>query len=80
MAINPIDNLVNEVLSKLPQSADALREDMNSTLKASLSAALKKMDLVRRDEFDIQRAVLEKTRAQLKELETRLAELEKNTD
>ena len=80
MAINPIDNLVNEVLSKLPQSADALREDMNSTLKASLSAALKKMDLVTRDEFDIQRAVLEKTRAQLKELETRLAELEKNTD
>ncbi|MGD9385786.1 MAG: accessory factor UbiK family protein [Thioalkalispiraceae bacterium] len=79
MAINPIDNLVNEVLSKLPQSADALREDMNSTLKASLSAALKKMDLVTRDEFDIQRAVLEKTRAQLKELETRLAELEKHS-
>jgi hypothetical protein len=37
------------------------------------------MDLVTRDEFDIQRAVLEKTRAQLKELETRLAELEKHS-
>jgi len=76
MAINPIDNLVNEILSKLPQGTDALRDDINSTFKASLSAALKKMDLVTRDEFDIQRAVLDKTRQQLKQLEARLAELE----
>jgi hypothetical protein len=78
MAINPIDNLVNEVLSKLPQGAGAFREDVNTTLKTSLRAALKKMDLVTRDEFDIQRAVLEKTREQLKQLEARLAELEKS--
>jgi len=76
MAINPIDNLVNEILNKLPSGADALRDDVNNTLKASLSAALKKMDLVTRDEFDVQRAVLEKTREQLKQLEARLAELE----
>ena len=77
MALNPIDNLVKEVLDKLPQGADTLREDVNSTLKASLTAALKKMDLVTRDEFDVQRAVLEKTREQLKALEAKLAELEK---
>jgi len=77
MINNPIDNLVNEILSKLPQGADALREDVNNTLKTSLAAALKKMDLVTRDEFDVQRAVLEKTREQLKHLEARLAELEK---
>ncbi len=77
MAINPIDNLVNEILAKLPQGADALRDDVNNTLKASLSAALKKMDLVTRDEFDVQRAVLEKTREQLKQLEAKLAELER---
>lgn len=76
MAINPIDNLVNEILNKLPQGADALRNDVNNTLKTSLTAALKKMDLVTRDEFDVQRAVLEKTREQLKQLEARLAELE----
>ncbi len=76
MSINPIDTLVNEILKKLPQGADALRNDVNNTLKTSLSAALKKMDLITRDEFDVQRAVLEKTREQLKQLEARLAELE----
>lgn len=79
MAINPIDNLVNEVLNRLPRGADALRDDINTTLRTSLIAALKKMDLVTRDEFDVQRAVLEKTREQLKLLEGRLAELEKQS-
>lgn len=77
MAINPIDNLVNEILNKLPQGSEALRDDVNNTLKTSLTAALKKMNLVTRDEFDVQRAVLDKTREQLKELESRLARLEK---
>lgn len=77
MAINPIDDLVNDILSKLPQGAETLAEDVNNTLKASLTAALKKMDLVTRDEFDIQRAVLDKTREQVKQLEARLAEIEK---
>lgn len=77
MAINPIDNLVNEILNKLPQGSEALRDDVNNTLRTSLTAALKKMNLVTRDEFDVQRAVLDKTREQLKELESRLARLEK---
>lgn len=77
MTNNPIDNLVNEILSKLPQGADTFRDDVNNTLKAGLTAALKKMDLVTREEFDVQRAVLEKTREQVKQLAARLAELEK---
>ena len=76
MTKNPIDDLVNEILNKLPQGADALRNDVNNTLKAGLTATLKKMDLVTRDEFDVQRAVLEKTREQLQQLEARLAEIE----
>ena len=76
MAINPIDNLVNQILDNLPQGADALREDINHNLKVGLTVALKKMDLVTRDEFDVQKAVLEKTREKLRQLEQQIRELE----
>ncbi len=77
MALNPIENLVNQVLDKLPQGADLLREDINQNLKVGLTIALKKIDLVTRDEFDVQKAVLEKTREKLNQLEKQLSELEK---
>ncbi len=78
MTINPIDNLVNQILDKLPQGADLLREDVNKNLKVGLTIALKKMDLVTRDEFDVQKEVLEKTREKLNQLEKQLSELEKS--
>lgn len=77
MSGNPIDMLVDQILSKLPQSADLMRDDINQSLKTALTAALKKMDLVTRDEFDAQKAVLEKTREKLKQLELQIAALEK---
>ena len=76
MSINPIDNLVNEILNKLPQGSDVLADDVNQNLKAAITAAMKKMNLVTRDEFDVQRAVLEKTREKLSELEQVVKELE----
>ncbi len=78
MTINPIENMVNQILDKLPQGADVLREDINQNLRAGLSIALKKMDLVTRDEFDAQKAVLEKTREKLHQLETQVQALEKS--
>ncbi len=78
MAINPIEDLVNQVLDKLPQGADALRDDVNQNLKAGLTIALKKMDLVTRDEFDVQKAVLEKTREKLNQLEKQVQALERS--
>ena len=78
MAINPIDSLVNQILDKLPHGADALRDDVNQNLKAGLTIALKKMDLVTRDEFDVQKAVLEKTREKLELLEKQVRELEQS--
>jgi len=79
MSINPIDNLVNEILNKLPQGSDVLADDVNQNLKAAITAAMKKMNLVTRDEFDVQRAVLEKTREKLSELEQVVKELEAGT-
>ncbi len=78
MSINPIENLVNQVLDKLPQGADALRDDINQNLKVGLTVALKKMELVTRDEFDAQKAVLEKTREKLAQLEKQVQDLEQS--
>ena len=60
---------------------DALRQspagDFESNLRAGLVAMLGKLDMVSREEFDIQTEVLSRTREKLALLETRLAALEK---
>ncbi len=51
--------------------------DVQKNLKAMLSQSFTKMDLVTREEFDVQAAVLLRTREKLAALEARLAEIEK---
>ena len=54
----------------------ALRRDLEQNFKGVLAGGLAKLDLVTREEFDVQTAVLKRTRAKLTALEKRLAELE----
>ena len=61
---------INEVLANSPA------RDMEKNLKAGFSAWLAKLDLVTREEFDVQATVLARTREKLQELEARLARLE----
>lgn len=61
---------VSEVLAMAPA------RDIEKNLKASLAAWLSKLDLVTREEFDVQAQVLARTREKLQELEARLANLE----
>jgi ubiquinone biosynthesis accessory factor UbiK len=58
--------------------ANSPARDLEKNMRALLASAFARFDLVTREEFDVQRAVLERTRAKLTELETRLADLEKN--
>jgi BMFP domain-containing protein YqiC len=51
--------------------------DLRDNLRASLRGALERMEVVTRDELDIQKKVLERTREKLASLEARVAELEK---
>jgi ubiquinone biosynthesis accessory factor UbiK len=51
-------------------------KDIEKNVKAMLSQGFSKLDLVTREEFDIQAQVLAKTRAKLEELEARVNELE----
>ena len=58
--------------------ASSPARDIEKNAKAMLSGLLGKLDLVTREEFDIQAQVLARTREKLKELETRIEALEKS--
>ena len=79
--LNPetLDRIVHRLSDSLPAGVEKLGRDVQEGIRASLRAALEKMDLVSREEYDIQTAVLEKTRAKLNELEERIRRLEEET-
>ncbi len=71
-----IEDLLSGLLKSLPPGVAHLRQDLEHNFRAVLRANLAKLDLAGRDEFDAQRKVLERTRARLEQLETRVLELE----
>lgn len=72
--------LFDELSSKLGETIDnSPVKDVEKNVKAMLGSAFNRMDLVTREEFDIQQQVLVKTRQKLAELEARLAALEGGT-
>ncbi|VAW97982.1 hypothetical protein MNBD_GAMMA19-2167 [hydrothermal vent metagenome] len=72
-----LDELARGVLDKLPAGFQTMQQDMEKNLRAALQAALAKMELVTRDEFEVQSAVLQRSREKLEALEARVTELEK---
>lgn len=72
-----IDNFAERIAGAVPPGLHHLKDDMEKNIHALLQSALSKLDLVSREEFEVQKAVLAKTRARLEELEKRVAELEK---
>ena len=71
-----IDDLTRRLAGTLPKGLQALQADISRNLRASLEAGLSRLDLVTREEFDVQTAVLARTREKLSALEARVAELE----
>ena len=71
-----IDDLTRRLAGSLPKGLQALQEDLQRNLRAALEAGLAKLDLVTREEFDVQTAVLARTREKLARLEAQVAELE----
>ncbi|MDA8225569.1 MAG: accessory factor UbiK family protein [Betaproteobacteria bacterium] len=75
MMIN--QNLIDEIGEKISQTLQTSPlKDMENNLRALLANLLKNLDLVTREEFDVQQQVLLRTREQLTALEARVAELE----
>jgi ubiquinone biosynthesis accessory factor UbiK len=79
MAFDPksLDELARKLADAVPPGLAALRDDLERNFKAVLQGGLAKLDLVTRQEFDIQAAVLRRSRERLEELEKRIAALEK---
>jgi BMFP domain-containing protein YqiC len=71
-----IDEIVRRLLAKVPQAARHMQADLEENFRAVLRGSLSRLDLVSRDEFDVQTKVLERTRARLEALEARVKELE----
>jgi len=71
-----IDELARRLFERLPPALRSMQADLESNFRAVLRERLSRLDLVSRDEFDAQARVLERTRAQLEALESRLAALE----
>jgi BMFP domain-containing protein YqiC len=78
MAFDPrlIDDLARRLAGSVPESVLALRRDLEQNFKGVLQSQLAKLDLVTREEFDVQAAVLKRTREKLAALEQRIAALE----
>ena len=70
-----LDELARRLSSLVPPGLRESREELQQNFKSVLQAGLGKLDLVTREEFDVQRAVLLRTREKLDALEQRLAEL-----
>jgi BMFP domain-containing protein YqiC len=68
--LTELQSKISEVLQQSPA------KDIEKNMKAMLNQGFSKLDLLTREEFDIQSEVLQRTRARLEALETRVAELE----
>jgi BMFP domain-containing protein YqiC len=75
-----IDDLARRLSAAVPPGIAAVRRDLEDNFKAVLQAGLTRLDLVSRQEFDVQSAVLRRTREKLEALEARLAALEAPQD
>ena len=73
MESDKIRGLIESIVSLLPKNGNSVKEDLKDNIKILLNDYLKKIDVVTREEFDIQKEVLAKTRKKLDELESKLS-------
>ena len=73
-----IDNLANKIKGVLPESLKSSKEEMQKTLKSGAEGVFQKLDLVSREEYDIQVSLLRKCQEKIDELEAKSSELEEN--
>lgn len=71
-----IENLARRLAANVPGSVRALQADLERNFEAVLGSTFEKLNLVSREEFDVQRRVLERTREKLEAVEAELKTLE----
>ena len=75
-----IEAIVSDISKVIPEDIDLLKEDIEKNVRATLNTAFTKMELVTREEFDIQASLLSRTREKLEALQKKLSEMEKQLE
>ncbi len=75
-----LDDLAKRVVDGIPDGLKFLQEDLEKNIRSALEAGLSHLDLVTREEFDLQTAVLARTREKLEQLEKVVATLEPESE
>jgi len=76
MSDESIDGLAKKLADAVPEGLRSVRADVEQNFRSVLRGGLAKLDLVTREEFEVQEAVLARTREKLEALEQRVAEYE----
>jgi BMFP domain-containing protein YqiC len=76
MAFEAIDELARRLADAVPESLRSVKDDLENNFRSVLRSGLGKLDLVTRDEFEVQEAVLARTREKLESLEKKLKAIE----
>ena len=71
-----IDDLARRLSNLVPPGMSQARDDLEQNIKATLQMSLRKLELVTREELDVQRAVLLRTREKMDALERTVEQLE----
>lgn len=79
MADDSIENLARKLADAVPEGLRSMRQDVEENFRAVLRSGIGKLDLVTREEFEIQEAVLARTREKLEALEAKLEEIDTAT-
>ncbi|MCK9538885.1 accessory factor UbiK family protein [Dokdonella sp.] len=75
-AIQSIDQLAQRLAALVPPGVREAQTDLTATFRTTLQSGLRQLNLVTREEFDVQRCVLLRTREKIEQLERDLAALE----
>lgn len=74
-----LDELTDKLVNLLPKGVVDMQQDVERNIRALLQSTFSKLELVTREEFDVQTAVLERTRAKLEALEQQVSKLEEKS-
>lgn len=73
-----IEELGRKITGLLPEGGKQFQADIEANIKAAIQSSLSKLNVVTREEFDVQTALLERTREKLEALIQQLEDLDKN--
>lgn len=79
-AASPLDDIAGRLSNALPEELEHLRRDLDRNFRAILQSEFRRLGLVTREEFEVQQAVLRRTREQLDALEKHVREIEQRRD